>query len=265
MTTTKWKTEHGDRTAVDRQILRTTVGSEVHGIAWGDREDHDEMGVYIEAPEVVLGVREGDGHYTARTQPEGKRSGKGDVDLSLYSLRRFLALAMTGHPTVLLPLFAPASDVLHITPAGERLRELGPSLLSRQAGYRYLGYMQGQIARVQGQDKRHVPNRPELIAAHGYDTKYASHALRLALQGLEVVEQGRLTLPMPPKERELVLSVKRGERTKEDTLAMIRIYAGRLEDRMRSGMSPLPEKPDVEMINRWSTGTHLREWLFSDE
>jgi hypothetical protein len=56
-----------------------------------------------------------------------------------------------------------------------------------------------------------VPNRPELVARYGYDVKYASHALRLAYQGLEIVRDGRLTLPMPDHERQWVLRVKRGE------------------------------------------------------
>ena len=34
-------------------------------------------------------------------------------------------------------------------------------------------------------------NRPELIAAHGYDTKYAGHVLRLGYQGIEFLETGR--------------------------------------------------------------------------
>jgi uncharacterized protein len=34
-------------------------------------------------------------------------------------------------------------------------------------------------------------NRPELVAVHGYDTKYAMHALRLGLQGIELLTTGR--------------------------------------------------------------------------
>lgn len=255
-----WQTEHGDRTAQDRQILRTTVGSEVHGIAVGGSDDHDEMGVYMETPETVLGIREGDGHYTARTQPEGHRSSTGDVDLTLYSLRRFLALACTGHPTVLLPLFAPESDVLHISATGRDLRGLGPKLLSRQAGTRFLGYMQGQINRVQGQDKRHVPNRPELIAAHGFDTKYAAHALRLAIQGVEVVKEGTLTLPMPKARRRQVVAVKTGHVSKETTLVWIQQYADQLRDLLDRGAGPLPDRPDLGFINEWSVEAHRYEW-----
>jgi len=56
-----------------------------------------------------------------------------------------------------------------------------------------------------------VPNRPELVARYGYGIKYASRALRLAYQGLEIVGDGRLTLPMPHVQQERVLRVERGD------------------------------------------------------
>jgi len=49
-------TEHGDgRVARSGEILRTVVGSGVHGIALAGTDDHDEMGIFVEPPEFVLG------------------------------------------------------------------------------------------------------------------------------------------------------------------------------------------------------------------
>lgn len=258
-----WLTQHGDATATEREVLRTVVGSGVHGIAIAGSDDHDEMGVYVEHPRAVLGVGHVDGHYVARTVPEGHRSHHGDVDLVLHSLRRYLALVMTGNPTALLPLFTPAADVVLTTPLGERLRAKGPELLSQQAGHRFLGDLRSQRERMLGLATG-APNRPELVAAHGYDTKYASRALRLACQGIEVAEHGRLTLPMPEPDRELVLSVKRGERTRQQALALIDERAAHLEDVLASGRSPLPEHPDLDAVSAWSTAEHLRHWSDHD-
>src|SRR5262249_54298179 len=147
-----------------------------------------------------------------RTQPEGARSGPGDTDLVLYSLRKYLRLALQGNPTVLLPLYAPADAVLVLRPLGTELRELAGLLLSQRAVHRFLGYLDGQRQRLLGVGRRGgVPNRPELVERYGYDVKYASHALRLAYQGLEIARDGRLTLPMTEGERERVLRVKRGD------------------------------------------------------
>ncbi|HUY44275.1 MAG TPA: nucleotidyltransferase domain-containing protein [Streptosporangiaceae bacterium] len=58
----------------------------------------------------VLGVAWPFDHYVFRTQPEGARSGPGDTDLVMYSLRKYLRLAVKGNPTALLPLYAHRPD-----------------------------------------------------------------------------------------------------------------------------------------------------------
>lgn len=256
--TKPWLTEHGDKTGPQHEILRTVVGSEVHGIGIAGTDDHDEMGVYVEPPQSVFGLREVDGHYIARTAREGERSYHGDTDLVLYSLRKYLALVATGNPTALIPLFAPPSAILHVEPAGELLRTVGVQLLSQRAGHRFLGYLQSQRERmVTG---KRVPARPELIEKYGYDVKYASHAIRLGMQGIEVVERGTLTLPLPQAARDTVLAIKRGERELSYVLELIDSLAGRLADLLASGNSPLPESPDLDRAAEWSTDVHLRAW-----
>src|SRR3984893_9152542 len=127
-------TEYGDRgLALSGEILRTVVGSGVHGIAIEGTDDHDEMGVFIEPPEHVAGICKLFDHYVYRTQPEGARSGPGDTDLVSYSLRKYLRLATKGNPTALLPLYAPPADVMVLTKLGAELRALAPAVLSRRA------------------------------------------------------------------------------------------------------------------------------------
>jgi hypothetical protein len=256
-------TEHGDRdVAVGGEILRTVVGSGVHDIAIAGTDDHDEMGVFIEPPEAVIGVRGPVDHYVYRTQPEGARSGPGDTDLVMYSLRRYLRLAANGNPTVLLVLYAPPDAVLVSRPLWEQLRALAPALLSQQAVHRFLGYMRGQRERLLGVGRRgRMPNRPELVARYGYDVKYASHALRLAYQGLEIARSGQLTLPMPEPQREHVLRVKRGDvPTIGDVLAQIEHVQSQIEQALAAGHTPLPVGPDWAAISSWSVQAHRQHW-----
>jgi predicted nucleotidyltransferase len=253
--------EYGDRRAAEAGlILRTTVGSGVHGIAIPGTDDHDEMAVFIEPAEWALGIERAPEHYVARSQPEGARSGPGDTDLVAYTLRKYLRLAVKGNPTALLPLFAPERDVLTVKPLGAELRALAPKFLSRQAAHRFLGFMRSQRRRlVEG--GRGGPSRPELVARYGYDVKYASHALRLALQGREITRDAHLTLPMPEAERERVLQVKRGEvRDLGVVLAEIDAVAGEVEERLASGRTPLPGSAAAEAINDWSVAAHRRHW-----
>jgi predicted nucleotidyltransferase len=257
------KTEYGDReSALGGEILRSVVGSGVHGIAIAGTDDHDEMGIFVQPPEQVLGLTPPTEHYIFRTQPEGHRSGPGDVDLVVYSLRKYLRLAVQGNPTALLPLYAPPESLVLLTPLGEELRELAPRLLSLQAVRRFLGYMDAQRRLLLPAEDGSAPKgRPELVERHGYDVKYASHALRLAYQGLEVASEGRLTLPMPDEERERVLSVKRGDVTSlEEVVDELQELESRIEHLLTSGASPLPERADLEAVSAWSTRAHRKHW-----
>ena len=64
------------------------------------------------------------------------------------------------------------------------------ALLSRLAGRGYLGYLHGQKERLLGARGQKRVNRPELVEAHGYDTKYAMHAARLGYQGARAARDG---------------------------------------------------------------------------
>jgi uncharacterized protein len=197
-----------------------------------------------------------------RTQPEGARSGPGDTDLVMYSLRKYLRLATDGNPTVLLPLYAQAEAVLVLRPLGAQLRALAPALLSRRAVHRFLGYLDGQRQRLLGGGRQgRVPKRPELVARFGYDVKYGSHALRLAYQGLEIARDGRLTLPMPERERERVLRVKRGDvSTLADVLAEIATVRAQVEEVLATGRTAVPAEPDWDAITEWSVTAHRSHW-----
>jgi hypothetical protein len=259
-TSTDRHTEHGDRAVADAgTILRTTVGSQVHGIAIEGTDDHDEMGVYIEPRSHVYGMTQPAERYVWRTQAEGVRSGAGDTDYVGYSLRRYLQLAVVGNPTVLLPLFAPYEHVHECTPIGASLRLMRDEFLTQEAVHRFLGLDSQRLAML-GFRSKGRPNRPELVAKYGYDVKYASHAYRLSVQGLEVARDGTLTLPLPDADREAVLSIKRGEWKRDLVSSAIEYHAALIRRLLDKGETPLPEHPDRDRIGAWSMAAHEAHW-----
>lgn len=221
-------TEYGDpQIAQDGEILRSTFGSELYGLALPDAaSDHDIMGIYIPTAEQVLGFLPYREDYVWRTADPGQRSQDGDTDWISYSLAKYLRLATQGNPTMLMPLFAPEDMLLSINHYGRELRGRREDFLSQRVVHRFLGYMDGQIKRIKGQSKKHVPNRPELIERYGWDTKYGSHALRLCMQGLEIVQTGYLTLPMPEEDRQTCLAVKQGAYSQAAVLGWCEEYGG---------------------------------------
>ncbi len=104
--------------ALGNEILRGVVGSSAHGTAIEGQDDRDEMAVFVEPSENVCGLEACD-HYVHRDRPEGVRSGPGDLDLVMYSLRRFCRLAAQGNPSVFLLLWLPS--YVNATEIGEGL------------------------------------------------------------------------------------------------------------------------------------------------
>jgi uncharacterized protein len=247
-------------------ILRGTVGSTLHGLHHGGQDDRDEMAIFLEPPEFLVGLRLARSgttwgpfeHYVERTQPEGARSGPGDLDLVAYSLRKWLRLALAGNPTVILLLFAHEEMLLACTDRGSALRELAPAIVSRRAGPRYVGYMRAQKERLLGTRGQRNVNRPELIAAHGFDTKYAMHVARLGLQGVELLTTGRLTLPMSEPDRSRVMAIRRGDVPYEETIAEIEDIEQRLERAVTE--SVLPEEPDLERVDAFVLASYREAW-----
>lgn len=251
------------RIAERGEILRVLVGSSVHGTAIDEQGDRDEMGICIEPPEYVCGLHEFE-QYIFRTQPDGRRSGPGDLDLTVYGVRKWMRLAVQGNPTVLLPLFVHDADVLVRTELGDELRALAPSILSRRAGDRFRGYLQAQRDRLLGVRGGKHTNRPELIDVYGFDTKYAMHMVRLGIQGVELLETGTVTLPLRDPWRTWLRELRVGGHTREEALDV----AGEMEARIEAlrATSPLPPEPDIEAVNRWLVSAHQRAWAeFGDD
>ncbi|MFE1166749.1 DNA polymerase beta superfamily protein [Nocardiopsis sp. NPDC058789] len=253
----KHSTEEFARIAAQGTVLRCQIGSVVHGLHLEGQNDRDEMGICVEPPEYVIGLRDFE-QFILRDQGEHGRSGPGDLDLTVYSLRKWTRLALEGNPTVLLPLFVPEDEFVTLTPVGRDLRANAHRLLSRRAGERFLGYLRAQRDRLAGiRGGRHT-NRPELVARHGFDTKYAYHMVRLGLQGVELMESGDITLPMPEPDRSWLLALRRGEHTRDEALERAGELESRLEDLCRT--SHLPATPDTDWADRWLVRTYQRFW-----
>jgi uncharacterized protein len=255
-------------------ILRVQVGSGVHGTAVSGQDDRDEMGVCLEPPDYVTGIArvlsgaDGDRaqvpfeqyeRHTAWDRPGGlaNRSGAGDLDVIVYSARKWARLALAGNPTVLLVLFVPDVEVVHRNEVGAELVANAHRFVSRYAAERFLGYLRAQKAAMLGQAGAHT-NRPELVAVHGYDTKHAMHALRLGLQGVELMSTGRITLPVPEPDRERLRAIRRGEVSLVEVLAAIEAAEAalvRLHDSTR-----VPTELDRGWVNGWLHRSQLAYW-----
>ena len=255
-------------------ILRVQVGSGVHGTAVTGQDDRDEMGVCLEPPEFVTGLARvpsgigGQGpsvrfeqyeRHTAWDRPGGlaNRSGAGDLDVVIYSARKWARLALAGNPTVLLVLFVPDQDVVFRSEEGAELTDNAHRFVSRLAARRFLGYLHAQKTAMTSPAGAHT-NRPELVAVHGNDTKYAMHALRLGLQGIELLTTGRITLPVPEPHRSYLRAIRRGEIPLSEVVDAVNDAETRLAG--LSDDSSVPAEPDRRWVDDWLHRSYLDYW-----
>jgi hypothetical protein len=255
-----WRALLDERAPDTDWLMVVEVGSTAHGTMLPGADDLDIAGIYVEPVHQVVTWRQHKGKRMIRTKPEGQRSEPGDIDAQVYSLRAWLGLAIQGNPSILQGLWCP---VLGDTAHGAALRHMGPAFIGRHIIGRYRGYMASQVKRITGESggghgRRGSGGREELVAEHGYDTKYAMHAARLGFQCLELLDTDHLALPMINESGDWLRAVRYGNVSFDDWLTQVHVLDAKMaaaltDDRYREG-------PDTERIAAWCIATHTMSW-----
>lgn len=253
----KHESDRNKQIAEEGLIFLSEVGSGLHGVTVEGTDDHDEMGLCIEPPSCVIGLEKFD-QYQWRSQPENVRSGPGDTDHVTYSLRKWARLAAAGNPTVLLLLFTPPEKIIDsLNPWGREVQQAKDLFISQACGYRFLGYLRAQKDRMLGHRAQRT-NRPELVEVYGFDTKFAYHAIRLGLQGIELLATGNIELPIPEPHRTTLKGLRIGEMTKGQALDWIDHLEHNLLDLTQR--SSLPETADYKKLDGWLIDMYQEFW-----
>jgi uncharacterized protein len=237
----------------DRLIHVFVGGSELHGAKVHGNDDLDIYGIYVEPPELALGL-ESLPHFVWSTASNDRRNGPNDVDVTLYSLKKWAALACKGNPTALHFLFA---DGVLRSPIWTHIAKNKRVFLSRTFVKPFLGFADDQLKRMTGAKGRGKKgHRPEIEAKFGYDVKAGMHALRLLYECKELLNAGTITLPRP--EREFLIRVRTGKFSVEKVIRMAqRLFA---ECEQAAASSPLPEKLDRLAVSKLVTDSYLIAW-----
>ncbi len=236
---------------------------EVHADKCKSRElggDRDELGVCIEPLEVGIGFSDFEQYIyrsaAEREQEHDAKSQSGDLDLTIYGLKKFLRLCLKGNPTVIQLLFV--EKAIRRDANGARLQELAPLLVSKAAGGAFLGYLQAQRMRFTGErGGSHGAVHSEDREKYGYDTKYAMHMLRLGYQGVEILSTGKLTFPVP--ERDFLLNVRQGKSSTQEILSRTGELEREIKDLIKNS-DILPEEPDRDGVEEWMIRTYWYTW-----
>ncbi len=162
-------------------------------------------------------------------------------DLTIFGIVKFFQLAMENNPNVIDSLFTPANCVLHSTRVGNLVRENRRLFLHRGAWPKFKGYAYSQLHKIAVKEPR--GKRAEIVAKHGYDTKFAYHVVRLLGEAEQILVEGDIDLQ---RDNDRLKAIRRGEWT-EDRL---RKWAADKEVDLERAYaeSKLPAAPDESKL-----------------
>lgn len=200
----------------------TIMGSVAYGVS-SDTSDIDVYGWAIPPKEDIFphlrGEIPGFGEPAKRFQvyqehhveDKDALAGHGRMyDLTIFGIVKFFQLAMENNPNIVDSLFTPATCVLHTTKVGVLVREHRKIFLHKGAWPKFKGYAYAQLHKIA--IKRPRGKRAELVAEHGYDTKFAYHVVRVIGEVEQILTAGDIDLE---RDNETLKAIRRGEWTED--------------------------------------------------
>lgn len=155
-------------------------------------DDIDLMGVYIAPPEYYVGLGRG------RVYTKAVERFIGEWDVVSYEIRKFFNLLLKANPNVMSLVWL---NKKHYLPAefqeyGNLIVKNRDAFSSKLAYNSFLGYANGQLHKMEHFKFEGYmgDKRKKLVEKHGYDTKNASHLIRLLRMGIEFLETGSMTV-----------------------------------------------------------------------
>lgn len=231
---TKWLAEFDARA-----ILLGYRGSQAHGTYRpntdpNSTDDIDVMGVIVQPKEAYLGFG----------RQETFERFEDPWDIVVYDLRHFVKLLCKQNPNVLSLLWLRPNDYLKVSPAGRVLIDNRNMFVSKEAYKSFTGYAYSQLHKMtHGAHQGYMGyKRKKLVEKYGYDTKNASHLIRLLKMGIEFLATGQLNVMR--EDNTYLVDIKNGVYP----LEYIQKEASRLFSLSEEGLIFSRLKPQVDIV-----------------
>lgn len=159
-----------------------------------------------------------------------------EYDITVFNIVKYFNLLMENNPNVLESAFVPQNCILHSSNVAGLLRENRHIFLHKGLYYKYKGYAYSQLHKMSGHER--TGKRKELYEAYGFDTKFASHVVRLLQYCRQLLMTEDLDLQ---QNKEHIKAIKRGEVKEQE----VRDWAAAQEKELEKCYqdSKLPERP----------------------
>lgn len=205
-----------------RMILLAFRGSVAHGTyVPPDKptsiDDKDLMGVYVGPLAHYIG-------FPQKRCDKATERFREPWDVVHYEVRKYVHLLCKANPNVMSLLWLNETDYVEVDPLGQLLIDNRDLFATKAAYHSFCGYARAQLSRMERSEHhgRMGEKRKKIVAEFGYDTKNASHLIRLLRTGIEFLSEGELHVKRDDAPE--LVSIKRGEWT----LERVKAEAGRL-------------------------------------
>lgn len=223
-------------------LLQGVVGSTAYGLATPD-SDVDVLGVFAHATQHLLDLEPPPTTYVGH-----------EPDITFHEAHKFAKLALKCNPTVTEIMWLPEDLYQSRHMLGDQLIGIREAFLSKTyVRNAYLGYATQQFKRLSERGRFDVVPQARI-------EKHARHLARLAEQGYELYSTGHLEVRLADAE----WFHDFGRKTAEDHHYAKGWLAG-MEGKFNAARSPLPEQPNVEVVQQWLRRVRAFMWLPEQE
>lgn len=248
-------------------VLIVPTGSRLYGTDI-PTSDFDYRGLLLPTKTDLLGLRPQEQVNRMREVVVGETATK--IELSLYPVRRWVELVLTGNPTVIEMAFV--RSPIKVDPfLVEILRWVRMHARNARTAKAYHGYITHHFKDWSKRKDGWVSktfnggSRIEMYRAHGYDLKMASHIVRLGFQVNDLLERGDFNPTLVGAQLELVRAMRNGEIPLADAVEVVSFMVDRVEKLLDDRLPVLPEAISEDLANAYMVKFHQRAMNWFEE
>lgn len=225
-------------------ILATYRGSISHDTYQPQNgSDKDIMFVYVEPLDYYIGMNGGDSSV---------ESSVGVYESIGYEIKKFMKMVTNANPNVMESVWCDDQHVIHETLEGGVIRENRDLFSSKKFYHSYIGFARSQMKLMQENPSKNNlgEKRQHIIDKHGYDTKSASHTIRILSMIVEFLTEGKLYVKR--KDSQKYISIRNGHYDSDWIANEFERLISLAE--MAYVQSSIPNEPDYQNINALCMG-----------
>lgn len=246
-------------------LFQSFSGSRAYGLET-ESSDLDIVAVALEPSEAIYGLEKVDTYIHRPGRKDGDSSQPGDLDLTVYPLKKFVKMACQANPNIYRAFFAPKVDhdfrpisQDHLCGTAKTLLANFHWFLSMKMFETHIGFAVSEYKKIMS--GKCYSSRLEIFEKCGYDSKAAYYALVMLRQLNEIASQGTFRIPFEDEIKDFYVSLREGDVSKakfKDIFAEDLEEAKRLERKVY-----LPKEPYYDRVNVFLELTYRNEFQYT--